>query len=235
MIRYTHRFPSVTRLLVVLVLAATAGLTFTTDAVGSAVIPRGLARAKTFALDRAWLGQAAETDLTGIATGSLAAQKAADTGVKSLAAELVADSTKHLGALRAVARRAGLPLPAVSSPLQRWQAGVLATLDGASFDRQWVAAQIANHQQAIAATRGVLRDGRSRAVRRLARAVLPTLTRHLAEAQWLDGAPAALSEPPSTCGQPAAGLRGASDHRDPRERPSPHRRRPDHEPTREGR
>lgn len=186
---YTHRCPSVTGLLVVLVLAATAGLTFTADAVGSAVIPRGLARAKTFALDRAWLGQAAEADLTGIATGSLAAQKATDAGVKSLAAELVADYTKHLGALRAVARRAGLPLPAVSSPLQRWQAGVLATLDGASFDRQWVAAQIANHQQAIAATRGVLRDGRSRAVRRLARAVLPALTRHLAEAQWLDGAP----------------------------------------------
>lgn len=189
LIRYTDRFPSVTGLLVVIAFAATAGLTLTADAVGSKFTPRGLAHAKRFALDRAWLGQAAEADLTGIATGSLAAQKATDTRVKSLAAELVADDAKHLSALRAVARGAGLPLPAVCSPLQRWQATVLATLDRASFDRQWVGAEIANHQQAIAATRGVVRDGRSRVVRRLARAVLPVLTRHLAQARRLAGTP----------------------------------------------
>jgi len=146
---------------------------------------RGHARA--FAADRLWLKHIAQSDLAEIATGTLAQQKGTSQGVKDLGAMLVADHTKHLAQVRALADRFGLALPDAPNPIQQWQAGVLASLSGAAFDSAWISAQIADHQTAIDETNDELAYGRQPFVRALANATLPVITMHLQEAQKLAG------------------------------------------------
>jgi predicted outer membrane protein len=138
-------------------------------------------------LDRAWLKHVAQADLAEIATGTLAQQKGTSQGVKDLGAMLVADHTKHLQQVQALAGRFGATVPTAPSPSQQWEAAVLATFSGTAFDQQWTAAQIADHLTNIDQTQDEIADGCNRDVRALANMTLPTLQAHLAAAQKLAG------------------------------------------------
>jgi putative membrane protein len=138
-------------------------------------------------LDRAWLKHVAQADLAEIATGTLAQQKGTSDGVKSLAAMLIADHTKHLQLVQALASQVGATVPTAPSPEQQWEASVLGTFSGAAFDQQWIALQIGAHLTNIDKTQDEIADGRNEAVRSLAEMTLPTLQAHLAAAQKLAG------------------------------------------------
>jgi putative membrane protein len=142
---------------------------------------------RTCGLDRAWLKHVAQADLAEIATGTLAQQKATSQGVKDLGAMLVADHTKHLQQVQALAGGLGVKVPTAPSPSQQWEAAVLATFSGTAFDQQWTAAQIADHVTNIDQTQDEIADGCNRFVRALAKMTLPTLQAHLAAAQKLAG------------------------------------------------
>jgi putative membrane protein len=143
--------------------------------------------ARAYGLDRAWLKHIAQSDLAEIATGTLAQQKGTSEGVKSLGAMLVADHTKHLQQVQAIAAQVGATVPTAPSAEQQWEASVLATFSGAAFDEQWTALQVAAHVTNIDKTQDEIADGHNRLVRELARMTLPTLQAHLAAAQKLSG------------------------------------------------
>jgi putative membrane protein len=173
------------RLAVAAVAAALLAAATTTQA-DARSSPRSLT-SNAMALDRTWLGTITQADLAEIALGRLAADKGTSAGVKSLAARLVSDHTKDLAKVRTLARRGRIQLTKQPSPLQGWAVAALRSLSGTTFDEQWAAAQVAAHLEAIAATRGEIRDGRSASVRARARATLPMLKAHLKLAQALPG------------------------------------------------
>jgi predicted outer membrane protein len=150
---------------------------------------------RTCGLDRVWIKHVAQADLAEIATGNLAQQNGTSDGVKALGAMLVTDHTKHLQQVQQLAGRVNAKVPTAPAPWQQWQAGVLATFTGATFDQQWAAAQVADHLTNIDETQDEIADGCSRAVRALASATLPVLQMHLAEAQKLAGAGTGTTDP----------------------------------------
>jgi len=124
-------------------------------------------------IDRAALGTASEVQL-----GQLARTRAASPAVRAFANRIIADHRQAHAQLNALERRIGL-LPA-SSPLPRSQ---LAALFGADFDRQFIADQVKNHQEAIALFQAEAQTGHDPRLRRYASGTLPMLYRNLQQAQ----------------------------------------------------
>ena len=124
-------------------------------------------------VDRAALGTASEAEL-----GQLARTRAASPAVRAFANRIIADHRQAHARLSTLERRIGL-LPA-SSPPPRSQ---LAALFGADFDRQFIADQVKNHQEAIALYEAEARTGQDPRLRRYASETLPMLYRNLQQAQ----------------------------------------------------
>jgi predicted outer membrane protein len=131
--------------------------------------------------DAQFLAKAAQANRFEIATGGLAQDRASSAAVKELGAMLVKDHTAALAQGAAVAKQLGIPVPEGISPAQQAQVDLLSRLRGRRFDRAWLKAQKLAHVKAITLhLRGAL-YGDSQAVRDLAIAGLPVVTRHLSE------------------------------------------------------
>jgi putative membrane protein len=131
--------------------------------------------------DAQFLAKAAQANRFEIVTGRLAEERAKSTEVKALGAMLVRDHTAALAQGAAVAQKLGIPVPEGISPAQQAQVDRLSRLQGRHFDRAWLNAQKLAHVKAIKLhLRGAL-TGDSQAVRDLAIAGLPVVTRHLSE------------------------------------------------------
>jgi putative membrane protein len=124
-------------------------------------------------VDRAALGTASEAEL-----GQLARTRAASPAVRAFANRIIADHRQAHARLSTLERRIGL-LPA-SSPPPRSQ---LAALFGADFNRQFIADQVKNHQEAIALYEAEAQRGQDPRLRRYASETLPMLYRNLQQAQ----------------------------------------------------
>jgi putative membrane protein len=124
-------------------------------------------------VDRAALGTGTEVEL-----GQLARTRAASPAVRAFANRIIADHRQAHAQLATLERRIGL-VPA-SSPLPR---GELAAKFGADFDRQFIADQIQNHQEAIALYEAEARAGQDPRLRRYASETLPMLYRNLQQAR----------------------------------------------------
>ena len=124
-------------------------------------------------VDRAALGTASEAEL-----GQLARTRAASPAVRAFANRIIADHRQAHARLSTLERRIGL-LPA-SSPPPRSQ---LAALFGADFDRQFMADQVKNHQEAIGLFQAESQTGQDPRLRRYANDTLPMLYRNLQQAQ----------------------------------------------------
>jgi len=124
-------------------------------------------------VDRAALGTASEVQL-----GQLARTRAASPAIRAFGNRIIADHRQAHARLNTLERRIGM-LPA-SSPPPRSQ---LAALFGADFDRQFMADQIKNHQEAIALYEAEAQRGQDPRLRRYASDTLPMLYRNLPQAQ----------------------------------------------------
>jgi putative membrane protein len=131
--------------------------------------------------DAQFLAKAAQANRFEIVTGGLAQERASSAAVKELGAMLVKDHTAALAQGAAVAKQLGIPVPEGISPAQQAQVDLLSRLRGRRFDRAWLKAQKLAHVKAVTLhLRGAL-YGDSQAVRDLAIAGLPVVTRHLSE------------------------------------------------------
>jgi putative membrane protein len=124
-------------------------------------------------VDRAALGTGTEVEL-----GQLARTRAASPAVRAFANRIIADHRQAHARLATLERRIGL-LP-VSSPTPR---GELAAKFGTDFDRQFIADQIQNHQEAIALYEAEAQRGQDLRLRRYASETLAMLYRNLQQAQ----------------------------------------------------
>jgi putative membrane protein len=172
-------------------LAATAAVALApaaaTAASTSTPSPSRSASGAKYAADRHWLKAIIQSDRAEIAAGKLAQQRGTTPAVRDLGAMLVTDHAKHLARITKVARRLHQAVPTSRSPVQRWEALVLAGQSGPAFDATWLSAQIADHQQDISDTQDEVTDGSHPLLRNEATVVLPTLRKHLKAAQTAAG------------------------------------------------
>jgi putative membrane protein len=154
---------------------------------GLAAANRGEAAPPVSAQDRAFLVAAHQSNLTAIAAGQAARQKASATGVRALAGRLIADHDNLDAELQNVAAWLGVALPNRPAAGQQRQLAGLTARTGADFDRAWIASQIAGDQQVIAAGQATLSGGGAAKVVALARSATPVLQQHLSMLHQLGG------------------------------------------------
>ena len=124
-------------------------------------------------VDRAALGTGSETEL-----GQLARTRAASPAVRAFGARVVTDHREANARLRRLERRLQM-IPATAPP----PPSQLAAQFGADFDRQFIADQIKNHQEAIQLFEAEARTGQDPRLRKYASDTLPMLYRNLQQAQ----------------------------------------------------
>ena len=124
-------------------------------------------------VDRAALGTGSEIEL-----GQLARTRAASPAVRAFAARILTDHRQANARLRTLERR--LQMVPVSAPPPPSQ---LAAQFGADFDRQFMADQVKNHQEAIQLFEAEARTGQDPRLRKYASDTLPMLYRNLQQAQ----------------------------------------------------
>ncbi len=124
---------------------------------------------------------AAGSDLFEIATGRLAEQKGSSGGVRSFGAQLVEEHTKSSNEMKAALAKVQPPIPLPTTPPPQPQAKVQALqgLSGEAFDRQFIADQIASHQQTLAAMNAYIGSGDNPALRDHAAKATGMVQKHL--------------------------------------------------------
>jgi putative membrane protein len=124
-------------------------------------------------VDRAALGTSSEIQL-----GRLARTRALSPAVRSFAARIITDHRQAHARLKMIERH--LQMAPTTAPAPQSQ---LAAQFGADFDRQFMADQIQNHQEAIQLFQAEAQAGQDPRLRKYASDNLPILYRDLQEAQ----------------------------------------------------
>src|SRR3954471_15689336 len=144
-------------------------------------------RAAVSSQDRTWMVVAHQSNLTEIAAGKAAQQKATSQKVRDLGQMYIADHTANDAKLTAAAKKLGVSLP--SSPNAQQQAALksVSAKSGAAFDSAWISGQITGHKQTLAATDTEISSGSDATVLSLAKATRPVVAHHLEELQAAGG------------------------------------------------
>ena len=135
--------------------------------------------------DAAFLSMAAEADMTLAHIGQMAEDRAATEKVKDFAKTVVQDHTNDYWQLSGVAAKAGDSIPkAINGPNER----IITALErskGKTFDREFLNRQSAEHERLISAFKQEAEHGSNPVIKDYARKALPTIERHLHDAQDL--------------------------------------------------
>ena len=135
--------------------------------------------------DRQFLLHAASSGRAEVQLGQLAAERAASAEVKQFGQRMVDDHTKANQELRTLAQAKALPTAIAIDPKHQAMADQLATLHGAAFDREYMAGQVADHEEAVMLFNTAAKESQDAQVKAWATKTLPTLQEHLQIAQAL--------------------------------------------------
>jgi putative membrane protein len=160
-----------------LAVIATAGVGLAVTAVGAAGAATGTAAPN--AQDRAFLVAAHQSNLTEIAAGRAAQQKATTDVVRQHGQIFIRDHTRLDASLRQVAQQLNVDLPGEPNAQQRATLASVSAKSGAAFDQAWLASQLAGHRAAKALGQKELASGSDNAVQGLARTAAPVVQMHL--------------------------------------------------------
>jgi putative membrane protein len=130
-------------------------------------------------LDKYMLQSSIQGDRFEIAGGRLAQAQGNAPAVKALGARLLKDHTKSLAEAVKVAKALRISVPKTPTPSQEWELSVLTGLSGAPFDNPYATLEVQDHKQDIDDTKNEISDGSNARIRKLARADLPVLRKHL--------------------------------------------------------
>lgn len=133
-----------------------------------------------------FLMKAAKGDNAEIMMGKLAQQKGQSAGVKKFGQTLVTDHTKAKNEVATLATSMSVSMPSDVMPDAQQAYDKLAQTNGAEFDRMFVSHMVEDHQKDIAAFTKEAKEHDGKASS-LAAKQLPTLKKHLAIAQSLQG------------------------------------------------
>jgi putative membrane protein len=135
--------------------------------------------------DKSFVMDAMADDVSEVQMGQLAQQKGVSDAVKSYGQMLVTDHGKALDDMKSVAGSLGVEPPQSPKPDAKAEMAKLQKLDGAQFDKAFLAGMVKDHQKAVKLFQ---RESRGQGqVADLAKQQLPVLQHHLDEARRLEG------------------------------------------------
>jgi putative membrane protein len=135
--------------------------------------------------DRQFLLHVASSGMAEVQLGQLAKERAASAEVKQFGQRMVDDHTKANQELRTLAQARALPAAIAIDPKHEAIANKLATLHGAAFDREYMAGQVADHEEAVTLFTTAAKESQDTEVKAWAAKTLPTLQEHLQMARAL--------------------------------------------------
>ncbi len=150
---------------------------------GLALTAAGVAGATTTAApnaqDRAFLVAAHQSNLTEIAAGKAAQQKATTDVVRQHGELFIRDHTRLDASLQQVAKTLNVTLPTTPNAAQRATLASVSAKSGSAFDSAWLTSQLAGHKAAKAAGATELSAGSDPSVVGLAKTAAPVVQMHL--------------------------------------------------------
>jgi putative membrane protein len=158
-----------------LVAAAVTGL-FLSAAVGSS--PAAAQQAKSLASDRVFIQRAGSRGLLQVKLGQLAEKKGTSPAVVEFGKRMVTDYSKANEELKAAAKGAGFPAPA----LLRQDQQIFDRFNGmgrSSFDKAYMAQMVAHHSEEVRLFKGESASGRVQSLKQLAARMLPEMEQRL--------------------------------------------------------
>lgn len=138
-----------------------------------------------------FLREATAGGLAEIELGKLAEERSGTAAVKDFGRRMVEDHSKSNAQLEALAAQKGVTLPVTLTARHQALRDQLAKLSGVAFDREYMAAMVADHDHDVAAFRRAAASVPDPDVRAFATDTIPTLEAHRAEARRIDGTIAA--------------------------------------------
>lgn len=132
-----------------------------------------------------FLTDAMKGDNSEVRVGKLAAEKGGSQGVKDYGRMLASDHDGHKAKLASLAGSLGVPATEETKPEADTLYKKLQGLNGAAFDKAFVAGMITDHKKDIASYTKEADRGDPPALGDLARQTVPTLEKHLATAESL--------------------------------------------------
>jgi putative membrane protein len=135
--------------------------------------------------DQAFVRTAAQGGVGEVQLAKLAQDHAKDERVKAYAAMLERDHSKANKELSDLADKKTIHLSASESAASKATAGRLQKLEGAAFDRAYIAEMVRDHQKDVAEFEKAGRTLSDADLKAFVQQTLPTLKEHLAKAQQL--------------------------------------------------
>ena len=129
-------------------------------------------------MDRNFVKDAAIGGMAEVELGKLAQQKAQDDQVKQFGARMVQDHSQANNDLQKIASSQGIELPQQLDRKYEQLKDRLARLQGAQFDRAYMAAMVKDHNADVAAFRREAQSGRDPAIKQFAEKTLHVIGAH---------------------------------------------------------
>jgi len=157
------------------------------------------------ASDSGYIREAASMNLLEVRLGTLAEQRSSNSAVKQFGQQMVGAHGSMGQQWTSLAAKNGLPTSATLSSIQQQSADQLSKLSGADFDRAYMNAMVADHEQDAGTLQRIAAAAQSAEIRQLAATGLTTTQEHLTRARVVAsqvGAPTAVATnpPPSAAG-----------------------------------
>jgi len=128
--------------------------------------------------DQEFVTKASAAGLAEVNAGLLAAKNASDAGVKKFAQQMVDDHSKANKELLALADRLRLRAASKEDADHERMAAKLLKLSGAEFDREYMAGQVKDHDEAVALFEKQAKGGSDKDLKAWAEKTLPTIKHH---------------------------------------------------------
>ena len=138
--------------------------------------------------DVLFVQEAARSNLAEITEGNLAIQRAPELSVRQFGSRMVADHSAQNAMLASAATNAGIPVPTDVDPAHQIEASRLSQLSGTTFDRAYLADQVAGHQATLALLQQEVAAGQDPGLIQVAQTAIPVVQDHLSMAEMLTAA-----------------------------------------------
>ncbi len=136
--------------------------------------------------DNTFAMNAAAGGIAEVQMGQLAVQNAADPAVKAFGQKMVNDHSKANDQLKIIAAQKGVTLPGSMTAKDQATYDHLAKLNGAEFDRAYMADMVKDHRTDISEFEKEANSGSDAELKGFATNTLPTLRQHLEMAEDTD-------------------------------------------------
>lgn len=138
-------------------------------------------------VDQTFITNAAQGGMAEVQAAQLALTKARSARVKAYANEMLADHTPVNQQLMQLAQQKGVTPPPSVNDMQQQQMAMLQGETGARFDRDYMRAQVTDHQMMVQMFQDEAANGQDPDLKALATSTIPVIQKHLMQARQATG------------------------------------------------